>query len=658
MDTYHSEDDVVKPCYWSVVGTPDLARLLAQVVAILVVARGLHGALGRQLGQPLVVSEIAAGVILGPSILGAALPSSHAWLFAASSLPTLETVSNLGVLLFAFLVGLEVDAAMLRGRVRVPVAIGLGSFLVPTIGGVTVGWLAHDAHAAGTPPALFATFVGVAIGVSAFPVLARFLVEHRLLGTELGAIAMASAATADFLAWCALSVLVALVRVTEWPTALATLLTACALGVALVLVRPLLLRLDRASDTAHDSTVVGAVVLVFAGVAAAEALGLHGLLVAFVAGALVPRSRVADGLIDRLESLVVLVLLPLFFASSGLRTDLSALGASLPLLAVLGLVAVVTKVGGTLVAARVSGVCSRDAVRLGVLLNARGLFGLIVVNVGLSVGILSPSVFTLLVALAWLTTAITSPLLHLVTRVWPEPASANHDPAPMRDPGGVLLWIDDPGVLRAQAVLGATLARGGEITALHLREPREAPSVRAPASPRLAHELEPIASALAVEIRTLGFVSTDPVEDLLQQAEAKRSSWIVLAPHARLFERGLGAAVHELRRRAKCSVAVLTRGERLDRAERVLVVRCGPEEDGLRFGAIARDAGASVDVLELAPRDRPIDRILERLDGGSYHLVVVAFAQAFGLASTFAACPLLERVELPVLVVRTREEVS
>lgn len=418
-------------------GTLDLARLLAQVVAILVVARGLHAALGRRLGQPLVVSEIAAGVLLGPSVLGAWLPTSHGWLFAPSSLATLETVSTLGVLLFAFLVGLEVDPTMLRGRVRVPVAIGLGSFLFPAIGGVVAGWLAHDAHAVGTPPALFATFVGVAIGVSAFPVLARFLVEHRLLGTELGAIAMASAATADFLAWSALAVLVALVRVAEWPSALTMWLAAAALGVALALIRPLLLRLDRGSDTAHDAAVVGAVVLVFAGVAAAEALGLHGLLVAFVAGALVPRSRIADGLIDRLESLVVLVLLPLFFASSGLRTDLGA--------------------------------------------------------------------------------------------------------------------------------------------------------------------------------------------------------------------------VHEVRRRAKSSVAVLAHGHRLERVERVLVVRCGPEDDALRFGEVARRAGADVDVLEIGTRDRPIDRILERVESGSYHLVVVAFARALGLASTFAASPLLERVAVPILVVRSSE---
>lgn len=638
-------------------GTLDLARLLAQVVAILVVARGLHVALGRRLGQPLVVSEIAAGVLLGPSVLGAWLPTSHGWLFAPSSLATLETVSTLGVLLFAFLVGLEVDPAMLRGRVRVPVAIGLGSFLVPAIGGVVAGWLAHDAYAVGTPPALFATFVGVAIGVSAFPVLARFLVEHRLLGTELGAIAMASAATADFLAWSALAVLVALVRVAEWPSALTMWLAAAALGVALALIRPLLLRLDRASDTAHDAAVVGAVVLVFAGVAAAEALGLHGLLVAFVAGALVPRSRIADGLIDRLESLVVLVLLPLFFASSGLRTDLGTLGTNLPLLAVLGVVAVVTKIGGTLVAARGSGLVTRDALRLGVLLNARGLFGLIVVNVGLSVGILSPPVFTVLVALAWLTTAITSPLLHLVTRVWPEPTEPSTDRPPSREPGGLLLWIDDPGVLRGQAVLAATFARAAktEITALHLREPREAPSVRAPSSPRLTHELESIASSLGFEVRGLGFVSTDPVEDLLQQAEAKGSSWILLAPHARFFERGLGAAVHEVRRRAKSSVAVLTHGDRLERVERVLVVRCGPEDDALAFGEVARRAGADVDVLEIDARDRPIERILERVDTGSYHLVVVAFARAFGLASTFAAAPLLERVAVPLLVVRSSE---
>ncbi len=663
----------------------DLTLLLIQVVVILGVARALHWAVGRRVGQPLVVSEIAAGVVLGPSVLGALSPSLAGQLFAASSLPTLSVVSKLGVVLFAFLVGLELDPNLLRQRARVPVVVGLAGLLAPATFGLLAGAYLHAEHGGDTHIVLFAVFLGVAMSISAFPVLARILAEHRALNASLGGIAMASAAVTDLVAWCVLAIVVAVARFeTGWRGALVTVAAALGLLVLSRATRPLFARLEaRPTDTAHDSMVVAAVMMSFAAVATAELLGLHGLLVAFFMGLLIPRSRATDALIERLESLVVLVLLPLFFASSGLRTDLRFVGSDGVVLLVLVGLGMLVKVGGVFVAARSVGVASRDALRLGVLLDARGLFGLIVLNVGLQIGVISPRLFTMLVVMTWVTTVLVTPLLKLLDRgeaARPPPARAI-EPTPR---GGVLVHLADAKLLPGFETLLGALARGDaslrRVAGLHLRPPREAASVRAATSspsPMVA-DFDALVERAGLEGRAISYVSTRPADDLVRTAETKGASLILLgARRPSLFDDSVGGLVREVQSQSRYTVAVLAKGDGLLQVREVLLAYGADQEEreALRLAGILRDGGARVRVLrasapegegsalgpqwdaadvEWAEHDTPVEALLTRLTQRPPDLLVVGFSKFWGVGSSSQRpTSLLARSPVPTLVVRT-----
>jgi Kef-type K+ transport system membrane component KefB len=401
----------------------DLSLFLTELLVVLAAAR-LAGRLAALAGQPQVVGEMAAGLALGPSVFGAVAPRTAAALFPAERLAPLAALSQLGVVLFMFVVGLRLDFGLLRGRARAAVATSHASMAVPFALGVAITPQLYPALAgAGVPAKTFALFVGVAMSVTAFPVLARILAERGLLGTRVGAVAIASAAVDDVTAWCLLAGVIAVARAGSGLASAAAVLAAVALYAvgAIVLGRRVLARLFAPGlPNAADVTVnqVGlAALIALASALVTERLGVHALFGAFLAGAVMPRrGDFSPAVADRLDAVVTTVLLPIFFAFTGLRTSVALVsGAALWRAGALVLAAaVVGKLVGSAVPARVTGMTWREALSVGVLMNTRGLMELVVLNVALDAGVISPALFAVMVLMAFTTTAMTSPLLSLL----------------------------------------------------------------------------------------------------------------------------------------------------------------------------------------------------------------------------------------------------
>jgi Kef-type K+ transport system membrane component KefB len=362
--------------------------------------------------------------MLGPSVLGRLAPSLSAELFPGSSLGFVNALAQVGLLLFMFLVGLELDPAHLRRRGQAALLTSHASIVAPFLLGTALALALHPRLApAGVGFTPFALFMGAAMSVTAFPVLARILTDRNLTGTPLGSLAIACAAVDDVTAWCILAAVVLVARAGEGGALVVTIAgTAAFVAAMTTLVRPLLARLTARAARSKGSVEGFLAVVLLAALASAwvtERLGVHALFGAFLVGALLPKpSMVVEQLAGRLRDLLVVLLLPLFFAFTGLRTAvvLTADGATwMAYAAVLG-VAIVGKLGGTSVAARVAGMGWRDALSLGALMNTRGLMELVILNVGLDIGVLSPSLFAMMVVMAFVTTALTTPLLDRLQR--------------------------------------------------------------------------------------------------------------------------------------------------------------------------------------------------------------------------------------------------
>jgi len=398
-----------------------LAVLLVQVIVIITVARAL-GALARRLYQPAVSGEILAGILLGPSLLGLLWPQTQSFLFPVESLDTLRLLSQIGVILFMFVLGIELDIKKLRHKAAAAVLVSHASIVVPFFLGVVAALFVYrefaPANVSFTP---FALFMGVAMSITAFPVLARILEDRQMTGSPLGVIALACAAVDDVTAWCLLALVVAVVNANGLVNATVTVVLALGfVGVMLWFVRPQVARVVReefAEPHHGKSLVAGVLIFVFIAALATEVIGIHALFGAFVAGLVMPPSvQLRDFLRQRLETVGAVVLLPLFFAFTGLRTQIGLLDDLASWLWCLGLigVAVVGKLGGSMLAARWAGMSWRDAAALGALMNTRGLIELIVLNLGYDLGILSPRIFTMMVLMALVTTFMTGPLLTLL----------------------------------------------------------------------------------------------------------------------------------------------------------------------------------------------------------------------------------------------------
>lgn len=399
--------------------------LILQIAVILVVAR-LCGAIARRLGQPLVVGEMAGGILLGPSVFGAVAPKISTYVFPVQSLDYLNALSQVGLLLFMFMIGLEMDARLLRGAKKTALLTSHASIVVPFALGTALALFFFEfAPPPGTRRFLgYALFMGIAMSITAFPVLARIVQERGLAGSRLGAVALACAAVDDVTAWCILAVVVMIVRSGSLGTSILPMLGGVVVfvGVMLLMLRPLMRWIfERRKATLDASNDLVAFLLIFALASAwiTQKIGMHVLFGAFLAGAIVPvEYPQIRALIDRLEAVTVVFLLPLFFAFTGLRTRIGLLDSpDLWMKAILVIaIAVVGKLGAATLAARAGGMNWRDAGAIGALMNTRGLMELVVLNIGLDIGVIPPTLFAMMVLMALVTTIMTAPLLNSILR--------------------------------------------------------------------------------------------------------------------------------------------------------------------------------------------------------------------------------------------------
>ncbi len=399
-----------------------LARLLLQFLVIILATR-VVGALFTRFGQPSVIGEITAGILLGPSLLGSVWPGMSTFIFPADSLGVLQLISQIGVCVFMFVVGLELDPAHLRQRARVAIVISNAGIIVPFLLGIVASLWLHPVYAASnTTFVTFALFMGTAMSITAFPVLVRILKDRGLMKSSLGSLAIACAAVDDATAWALLAVVVAITRATGLvPTIVNLGLIVVFVALMLFVVRwwlPRWLRVDEAEAAPSRGVMAAALIFMTVSALVTEVMGVHALFGAFLAGVVMPTNRgFRDGLTLQLENFSNVFLLPLFFAFSGLRTHvglLNDLNSWLVCAGIIG-VAMAGKLGGSTLAARFMGMNWNESFALGALMNTRGLVELIALNIGYDLGILPPQIFTMMVLMALATTFMASPLLTLAS---------------------------------------------------------------------------------------------------------------------------------------------------------------------------------------------------------------------------------------------------
>jgi Kef-type K+ transport system membrane component KefB len=399
-----------------------LALLLLQLVVIVLATRSL-GALFTNFRQPAVIGEMAAGILLGPSLLGWVWPAAHQFVFPTGSLATLKLLSQIGVCLYLFVVGMELDIDRMRHRAYTAVVVSHASIMLPYFLGVVASLALYSAYAGPRVSfTSFALFMGIAMSITAFPVLARIIEERGLAKTELGSMAITCAAVDDATAWSILAAIVAVVHAGGLVAALLSLgLAVVFVALMFGLVRrqlPHLLQIDQLHGGVPTKTTAAIVLLlILASALTTEAIGIHALFGAFLAGVIMPERRdLRHAISIRIEQFSSVFLLPLFFAFTGLRTQIGLLADPMAWLVCLALIFIATvgKLGGSMVTAKLTGMTWRDSFALGALMNTRGLMELIALNLGYDFGILSPRIFAMMVLMALATTVMTGPLLGLV----------------------------------------------------------------------------------------------------------------------------------------------------------------------------------------------------------------------------------------------------
>ncbi|KAB5416441.1 cation/H(+) antiporter [Bacteroides fragilis] len=402
-----------------------LSILLIQIIAVLLMVR-LFGFLFKHIGQPGVIGEIVAGIVLGPSVLGYFFPDVFQALFPLESLTNLELLSQVGLVLFMFVIGMELDFSVLKNKINETLVISHAGILVPFFLGIVASYWIYEEYAAAQTAFLpFALFIGISMSITAFPVLARIIQERNMTKTSLGTLAIASAANDDVTAWCLLAVVIAIAKAGTFASALYAIgLTALYIIIMFMVVRPFLKKVGEvyANQEVINKTFVALILLILIiSSTLTEIIGIHALFGAFMAGVVMPPSiGFRKVMMEKVEDIALVFFLPLFFAFTGLRTEIGLINspALWGVCLLLITVAVAGKLGGCAVAARLVGESWKDSFTIGTLMNTRGLMELVALNIGYEMGVLPPSIFVILVIMALVTTFMTTPLLHLVERIF------------------------------------------------------------------------------------------------------------------------------------------------------------------------------------------------------------------------------------------------
>ncbi len=575
--------------------------VLIQIVLVIGLSR-LVGLGFRRFKQPLVIGEIVAGILLGPSLLGWLAPNLAVQLFPTETIPYLGLLSQIGLIFFMFLIGLELDPKYLKTQINVAVLTSHVSILVPFSLGTLLALLLYPLVSnAEVGFTAFALFLGAAMSITAFPVLARIITENNLQGTHLGTLALTCAAVDDVTAWCLLALAIAVTRTNSMAAAVPTILEAILyIGFMVALVRPFLRQLTthyqrtgRLTQFALAGIYIGVVVSALI----TELIGIHLIFGAFFIGTVMPKhAALTRELAQKTEDFVLVFLLPIFFAYSGLRTQIGLLNSpELWLLcALVVMVAISGKYVGTYAAARFCGIERREAAALGWLMNTRGLTELIVLNIGLSLNVISPLLFTMLVIMALVTTFMTSPLLAWLYPPQPIASEAIQPTAQVKEPAyRVLVPIANPTTQKALMQLAVAIAIGDRrppsevitsaavypLSILQLEEdyayesiPAEVDRLIAQRQSRIQSVIQTVEPACLQDcLHPLIRVASDVAQETRQVAERDRMDLILMGWHRPAFSKNrLGGRVGQILSTARVDVGVFVDRQH-GKLERLLV---------------------------------------------------------------------------------------
>jgi len=528
-----------------------LAILLAQIVTIIIAAR-IMGWICIKIKQPVVIGEMLAGIILGPSLLGLYFPEFSHTLFPIESLSNLQFLSQIGLILFMFIIGMELDLNVLRNKAHDAVVISHASIVIPFTLGITLAYFLYLFH----PPTnveflSYSLFIGISMSITAFPVLARIIQERGLQKSRLGAMAITCAAADDITAWCILAVVIAIVKAGDFASALYTIAMAVAYVLIMIkIVRPFLMRVGevKGSKEALSKPVVAIffIVLLFSAYAT-EVIGIHALFGAFMAGAIMPEgSRFRTAFIEKIEDVSTLLLLPLFFVYTGLRTQIGLLNDPQlwMITIVIILVAVIGKFAGSTLAARFVGQSWKDSLSIGALMNTRGLMELIVLNIGYDLGVLSAELFSMMVVMALITTFMTGPSLDLINFLYRPKKNSLQGDLQNKAKFKILLSFakSNTGISLLHLANALTLKskKNAEITALHIEpsnelhhyevETQELDSFR---------EIKQVAQELEQPIQTVFKISGDIDSEIVQTSNEREQDLLLLGVSESIYEGSL-----------------------------------------------------------------------------------------------------------------------
>lgn len=402
-----------------------MSILLIQIIVVLLAVR-LFSFLFKYIGQPGVIGEIVAGIVLGPSLLGYFFPEVFGFLFRPDSLMNLHLISQIGLILFMFVIGLELDFRVIKNKINETLVISHAGILVPFFLGIVASYWVYEEYASAQTDFLpFALFIGISMSITAFPVLARIIQERNMTNSTVGTLTIASAANDDVTAWCLLAVVIAIAKAGTFASALyAIALTIVYIAVMFYVVRPFLKKVGDvyANKEVINKTFVSFIFLVLIlSATITEIIGIHALFGAFMAGVVMPPNMgFRKVMMEKVEDVALVFFLPLFFAYTGLRTEIGLIDSP-ELWIVCGLfifVAVLGKFGGCTLASRAVGESWKDSLTIGTLMNTRGLMELVALNIGYEMGVLPPSIFVILVIMALVTTFMTTPMLTLVEKIF------------------------------------------------------------------------------------------------------------------------------------------------------------------------------------------------------------------------------------------------
>lgn len=505
-----------------------LAILLAQIVTIVLVARAF-GWICKKIGQPSVIGEIIAGIALGPSFLGMHFPEFSSLLFPVASLPNLSFLSQIGLILFMFVIGMELDLKVLKNKAHDAVLISHASIIIPFALGMVLAYYIFSSFAPeGVEFISFALFLGISMSITAFPVLARIVQERGIHKTRLGTIVITCAAADDITAWCMLAAVIAIVKAGSFTSSLYIMALAVVYVIVMLkLVKPFLERIGKiqgSNKNISKATVAIFLLTLILSAYCTEVIGIHALFGAFMAGAIMPDNvRFRALFIEKVEDVAVILFLPLFFVYTGLRTEIGLLN-ELYLWKVTGFIILVATVGkfvGSALAAKFVGQSWRDSLTIGALMNTRGLMELIVLNIGFDLGILTGEVFAMMVIMALATTFMTGPLLDIINKVFGKDLPSAPDELKVMNKYRIYMFFDNAingkALLRIANSLVKKQKLNASITTMHIVSSSDINAFNSDSyESDIFEPIESEAGVLNQEVLTLYKVSNDLESDMVE----------------------------------------------------------------------------------------------------------------------------------------------